>query len=147
MGTTTNGSNLDRGHCSGNVEVSVGFGLHLDDAVAALDVLGGILARGDKNRSDNVGGVGVETSDRSGHCRSNKVLVDVEMDESLDGRFQDLCHDLVLDGRLGHDRLSASLKPVDGRWFLVCAKVAREREHRHVWKVLRKHLDGFLHSL
>mmetsp|Transcript_5998 Transcript_5998/g.9799 ORF Transcript_5998/g.9799 Transcript_5998/m.9799 type:complete len:227 (+) Transcript_5998:60-740(+) len=84
VSSTTDSSDLDRRHGSRDVEITVGLSLHLDDTVAALDVLGRVLTSGDVNGGDDVGGVGVEASNRTGHGGSDEVLVDVEVDERVD---------------------------------------------------------------
>jgi len=83
--SSPHGSHLDAGHGAGHVKVAVGLLGHQGYAVAGLDVLGGVLPCGEEDCRDVVGGVGVETSDSGGHGGADEVLLDVDVDNGIDG--------------------------------------------------------------
>jgi hypothetical protein len=51
--------------------------LHNGDAIAALHVLRGVLASSQEERSHDIGGMSIETTDTSCHRTANQVLADV----------------------------------------------------------------------
>ena len=105
---------------------------HDRDAVAALNVLGGILASGEVDSSHDVGGVCVETTNAASHGRTDQVLADVELDESINVTLEDGPDDLAGDDSLGDDTLATAIDPVDSSRLLVRAVVARDSNDSHV---------------
>ncbi|GKT97124.1 hypothetical protein Ct61P_14974 [Colletotrichum tofieldiae] len=100
-----------------------------------------VLARSKEDGGNNVGGVGVESTDRTSHGGSNQVLVDVELDEGIDVTLEHVLDDITRDDGLGNDALSTSVNPVDSGGLLIRAVVTRDRNDAHVLEALGRH-DG-----
>ena len=67
--TTAHSSNFDAGHGHGHMDVvAIVHGFHDGHASRALHVLSWILSASDVDCCHNVGGVGVETSNRPSYC-------------------------------------------------------------------------------
>lgn len=88
-GAAADRADLDGRHRAGDVQVVARLapGLHQRHAVAAADVLGRVLAGGDVDGRQDVGGVRVEAADAAGYRRADHVLGDVDVHERLDARF------------------------------------------------------------
>lgn len=99
-GATADGSNLNRWHRNGDLEVtthtemivstnwlsgryecSSNLLLHNSDAVAALDVLGRVLTSGKEKRRNDVGRVRIEATNAACDSATNEVLAGVEFDQ------------------------------------------------------------------
>ncbi|TKW49720.1 hypothetical protein CTA1_150 [Colletotrichum tanaceti] len=101
----------------------------------------GVLACGKEDGGNDVGRVGIESTDRASHGRSDQVLVDVELDERIDVAFEHVLDDVTGDDGLSNDALSTSVNPVNSSSLLICAVVARDGNNAHVLEALGRH-DG-----
>ena len=91
--------------------------------------------------------MGVESSDGTGHGRSDEVLLHIDMDDGVDGGLKYLLHDIFLNDALGNDALAPPLDPVDSAGLLVRAHVPAESYELHPLVLLRDDLDGSEGSL
>lgn len=72
--------------------------------------------------------MGIESANRSGHGRTDQILGDVEFDKIIGVCFEDLLHNVSLDGGFTHDAFSTTLDPIHSRGFLVGAQISRNGE-------------------
>mmetsp|Transcript_63730 Transcript_63730/g.132699 ORF Transcript_63730/g.132699 Transcript_63730/m.132699 type:complete len:531 (-) Transcript_63730:312-1904(-) len=141
-------AHLHTGHGHAHVQRShVLRVLHDGEAVAALHVLRGILPRGQKHCSDDVGGVRVEPAHATRHGGADVVLLLVGLDHVVHRALQHGLDNVLGDDRLHHDALAAAQDPVDRGGLLVCAHIARDGHQHQIGELGLQHLDGLEASL
>ncbi len=144
---TTNGAYLHGGHGYGDVEVVLRGELHVGHAVGGLDVLSGVLAGGDEHGSDDVGGVGIVTTNRTSNSGTNQVLGNVDLHHGLGGGLEDLLHNAAGKSSLHNDGLATTVDPVYGRGLLVRAYVAGESNDLDVRELGEEEAEGLVGTL
>src|SRR5690606_1575959 len=99
--------------------------------------------------SDDVGGVGVEASNRSSHSTTNVVLLDVKFDEVVHRAFKNAFDDIAWDNGAGNNTLTTALDPVNSSWLLVGTIISRDRDNRHILKaaIIRHNRKRVLNTL
>jgi len=137
----THGPHFDTRHGYSHQEILAMIGwLHQGHTVRALHVLGGVLSGGKEDGSEDVSGMGVESSDATSHGASDEILLHIEVAQGVDGSLENALDDLSRDNRLGDDALATTFNPVDSGWFLVGAVISRKGKDDHFGEVLRHDL-------
>ena len=120
---------------------------HKSDTIRAFYILRRVLTGRQKDRSQDISGVSIETTHAAGHRATNQVLLDIDIAEGFDRGLQYALDDFARDDGFGDDTLASALDPVDGRRFLVCAVIATESEDDHLGELRLHNFQSFLGAL